>query len=363
VSGAIDRESKADASTPIGWVLGRLDADGELAAAEEGPVEIEREGARLLVRVDRFRPDAVPEPDAAPPVAEQLSLFAEGSAAAPLPPAPVLPALEPVAAPPLYRVRRLSFSALALFERCSYRYYAERVAGMQADEIEVRGEEEGGLAATAVGDAAHRLLELVDLAAPEAPDPDVVREWYPSVTDEELERIAGFVESYCSSELARAVAALDGVTKERHFTFEHDGVLLHGYLDAFWLGDGRALVVDYKTNSLAEGTPEEILEGSYRLQRLVYALAGFRAGADEVEVAYHFLERPDAVVTTRFAREAVPALEAELSEAIARIQAGEFRPSPDEFTCAGCPALDLVCAGPKLHWGGAVAEEDLVAAR
>ena len=34
------------------------------------------------------------------------------------------------------------------------------------------------------------------------------------------------------------------------------------------------------------------------LQRLVYALACFRAGADEVEVVYHFLERPDAVVST-----------------------------------------------------------------
>src|SRR5213079_1427515 len=33
VAGAIDREKKADASTPIGWVLGRLAADEELAVA------------------------------------------------------------------------------------------------------------------------------------------------------------------------------------------------------------------------------------------------------------------------------------------------------------------------------------------
>jgi hypothetical protein len=44
----------------------------------------------------------------------------------------------------------------------------------------------------------------------------------------------------------------------------------------------------------------------------------------------------------------VLALEAELSEAIARIQANEFKPTPDEFVCKDCPALDLVCAGPKL---------------
>ena len=61
---------------------------------------------------------------------------------------------------------------------------------------------------------------------------------------------------------------------------------------------------------------------------------------------------PDAVVTTVYSREQVPELEAELSAAIGRINAGDFRPSPDEFTCAGCPALDVVCAGPRLRDGG-----------
>ena len=31
------------------------------------------------------------------------------------------------------------------------------------------------------------------------------------------------------------------------------------------------------------------------------------------------------------------------------IRAGDFRPTPSEFACAGCPALDLVCAGPRLR--------------
>jgi hypothetical protein len=87
----------------------------------------------------------------------------------------------------------------------------------------------------------------------------------------------------------------------------------------------------------------------YGLQKLVYALACFRAGAEEVEVVYHFLERPDAVVTDSYKLEDVAPLEAELSAAIARIQANDFRPTPDEFVCSDCPALDLVCAGPRLH--------------
>jgi PD-(D/E)XK nuclease superfamily len=332
-------------------VLSRLEAQ-ELDAAGDGPLEIVRDGARLLVRVDRYAPAAEPStaPVSVPAAAEegQLELFA-GEGLAPLPPlAPRLPELAPVPSPPLHRVRRLSYSALALFDRCSYRYYAERIAGMRAEDAHGSVPGQTGLAATEIGDAVHRLLETVDMAAPAVPDLEPVRGWYPAVTDEELERIRNFVASYCGSELARRIAALAGATVERPFAFEHDGVLLHGRLDVYWSDGGRALVLDYKTNSLAEGTPEEIVENDYRLQRLVYALACLRTGAEEVEVVYHFLERPDAVVSTRFTVADTETLEAELSAAIARINEGDFRPTPSDFTCSGCPALDRVCAGPRL---------------
>jgi hypothetical protein len=291
--------------------------------------------------------------------AGQLALFGE-LPTSPIPRGYRLPDLEPPPAPPLHRVRRLSYSALALFERCSYRYYAERVAGLRERRpVAAPGAAPGaaGLAATEIGDAVHRLLEIVDLRDPRPPALDDVRVWYPAVTDEELERIAAFVGAYCESGLARRLAALETARPERPFAFEHDGVLLHGRLDVLHRDGPRALVLDYKTNLLGERTPEEIVEADYRLQRLVYALACFRAGAEEVEVVYAFLERPDAVVSTTFVRADAPALEAELSEAIRRIDAGEFVPSPDEFTCAGCPALDLVCAGPRLRGGGAAAEQ------
>ena len=126
-------------------------------------------------------------------------------------------------------------------------------------------------------------------------------------------------------------------------------MLFHGVLDVLHLDAGRALVADFKSNRLGELDPREAVEAEYRLQRLVYAIACFRAGADEVEVVYQFLERPDELVAAVFRRDELPELEAELSAAIARIQAGEFPPRPSEFACAGCPALDVVCAGPALR--------------
>jgi ATP-dependent helicase/nuclease subunit A len=346
-------------------VLDRLDA-GELADAV-----IEREGARLMLRVDRYseEPSVVEEPDS---IEEQLELFAVAENGGGVLEAPTLAPLAEVPRPPVHRVRRLSYSALSLFEQCSYRYFAERVVGLRPREAagSVPGFE--GLAATEIGDAVHSLLERVDLGAPEVPADlaELVRARYPAATDEEVERIRAFVAAYCDSELAKRITGLEGAAAERPFAFEHDGVLLHGRLDVLQLDGHRALVVDYKTNWLEEeaslamptdeaeaalparpypGTPAEVVERDYRLQRLVYALACFRCGVEEVEVVYQFLERPDELVTSCYKVSEAPALERELSAAIAAINAGEFRPTPSEFACAECPALDLVCAGPRLR--------------
>jgi hypothetical protein len=208
------------------------------------------------------------------------------------------------------------------------------------------------LLATEVGDAVHRLLEQVDLGAPAVPDLEQVRTWYPAATDEEVERVHGLADAYCRSELASRLASLEGARAERPFAFEHDGVLFHGFLDVLHVAEGRALVVDYKTNLLGELSPADVVDDEYRVQRLVYALACFRAGVDDVEIVYLFLERPEEPVSATFTRADVTRLEEELSAAIARIRSGVFEPNPSEFNCAGCPALDVVCAGPRLPGRG-----------
>jgi ATP-dependent exoDNAse (exonuclease V) beta subunit len=339
VAGSVDG-SRRDARTPIGWVLAQLELD-ELADGE-----VVRGEAKLAVRVDRATPPAR-EQGPEPAGEEQLALF-ESEGSAPPPALPALPPLEPIAIPG-ERVRRLSYTALALFEQCPYRFYAERLAGLRP--LAGRGGDRGepGLAATEVGDAVHRLLEQVDLAAPAPPPVERVRAWYPAATDAELERVRRLVAAYCGSALARRLAALPGAGSERPFAFEHDGVLFHGVLDVLHLDGARALVVDFKSNVLDGLAPAEVVDQEYRLQRLVYALACLRAGAGEVEVVYQFLERPDETVTAVFRRDDLPALEAELSAAVARIQAGDFPPRPSELACAGCPALDAVCAGPALR--------------
>jgi ATP-dependent exoDNAse (exonuclease V) beta subunit len=357
VSGAIDPERTADRETPIGWVLDRLDAHEAVVSADAEPLELERGAGRFLLRVDR-EPSA-PEPASESEVSEerngkiQLTLFDELSAGTALP-AVELPPFPPVPGARIHDVRRLSYSALALFERCPYRYFAERVLELSSTSSPagVADVADDGLGATELGDAVHRLLETIPLGEPTAPPREdleaAVRSWYPSVDATEVDRIAELVGAYCSSRLATRLALLSGARPERPFAFEHDGVLLHGRLDVLSREGAAALVVDYKSNALEGRDPAEIVEGEYRLQRLVYALACLRDGLERVEVVYQFLERPDDVVSATFSLADVPLLETTLSEAIDRIRTSEFRPTPSAFVCADCPALDLVCAGPRL---------------
>jgi ATP-dependent helicase/nuclease subunit A len=359
VSGAIDSARTSDRSTPIGWVLDRLEAHESVVEAGDTPVELERGDARFVLTVHRHAPEVAVSAEQEPGEQVggderelQLALFDElpaGRARRGI----ELPPLGEIPTPPQHDVRRLSYSAIALFERCSYRYYAERVLGLPWREpVALGAGMDGGLAATELGDAVHRLLELVPLDDPSAPARDEldrrVRSWYPDVSPEELERVAALVDAYCDSALAKRVAELRGAQPERAFAFEHDGVVIRGRLDVLWREGDRALVVDYKSNALEGRVPAEIIESEYTLQRLVYALVCLRAGATDVEVAYQFLEQPHDVVSKTFTPVDVPELESELSAAIARIRAGDFRPTPSEFACSDCPALDLVCAGPRL---------------
>jgi ATP-dependent exoDNAse (exonuclease V) beta subunit len=352
VSGAVGPADEAGEETPIAWVLGRLGlADETRGRASDEPYEVERGGARVLLRIDRGQqaPARVAGTEAeAVPEAGQLALFEGSGERLPLP-APRLRELAEIPDPPLHHVSRLSFSAISLFERCSYRYYAERVAGMRPTPW-ASGDGDPGLHATEIGDAVHRLLERVDLASPALP-PDareLVHGWYPAVAEEELERVEALVRAYCDSELARRLAALANVEVERPFAFLLEGVLLNGRLDVLWRDGERALVLDYKTNALGGREPAEIVEHEYRGQRAVYALACLRAGAREVEVVYQFLEAPGLPVSATFATDDEAVLADELGEVIGRIRDGDFRPTPSDFACAGCPALDRVCAGPRL---------------
>jgi ATP-dependent helicase/nuclease subunit A len=336
VSGAFEPDEETAIAHLCGVLGIDLDSDAEVDAGE----------ASLRVRVERpgdpgeSPPNGaviVPDPPTEThPVGEQLALFGEGGRTV-----EALPALTAIPAAPPVPLRRLSYSALSLYRRCGYRYFAQRVLGLP--EPERAAVEGGGLDGLELGDAVHLELERAD---------GRWRDRYPHVTPEDEERIAGFVAAWGGSPLRGRVEELTDARHEVAFAFEVDGVLLRGRFDLYGhLADGTVLIVDFKTNRLGERTAQQVMDGAYAEQVKTYALAALRSGAPAAEIAYAFLEDAEAVAVQRFSANDVPELEAELRGAIESIRAGRFpaRPGPH---CQECPALNLLCAGPGLEWEG-----------
>ncbi|MDX6540173.1 MAG: ATP-dependent helicase/nuclease subunit, partial [Gaiellales bacterium] len=309
-------------------VLGQL---GLVAAQlEPGVSDVGVAGAQVRVHVYPglpFAPPAPPAQEAEPAPEGQLSLFDE------LPPAvgrPSVPApLEPLPAPELHVPRALSYSALALHERCGFAYYAERILGLSAA---VSAAEP--LRGAVLGDALHRAVAAgVDAACAELD----------SAGRAAVERL---VAAWDGSALAAGMRAAGSLEHELPFAFCEDDVVLRGSLDVCVREPGGGLLIaDLKTTALREREPEDVVESEYALQRAIYALAALRSGAPTAEVAFCFLERPEAPVARRYGAADATALAGEVRAAVGRLRTSRFAATSGDH-CATCPALDRLCPAP-----------------
>jgi ATP-dependent helicase/nuclease subunit A len=259
-------------------------------------------------------------------------------------------------APP---VAALSYSSLAEYKRCGYRFYAERVLRLPA----VPGHGAGGegvagapaLSGTERGTLVHALLERLDFRRPAVATEAMVAAAAarcgltvaPGGAD--AAQIIELVDRFATGELCRRLGRATGVRREERFRFLLGGVLVGGVFDVIAREPGgRTLIVDYKTDRLDGADPEAIADTAYGTQRLLYALAALKAGAEEVEVVHTFLELPQRPAVARFTRAQAPALEASLAGLAGGVLRREFPVSdaPHRGLCDGCPAEGGLCSWP-----------------
>ncbi len=345
VSGAARLESWPCAEgvvSPIAWIGPALVPDiADRIAERRGVTEA---GVRFTF-VSPEDLDQPPQPSSLSPVTT------------PLPePVAALDAPEPLpAAAPAPPVTRLSYSALGEYQRCGYRFYAERVLGLPAiPEEPGTGAALTGLSATERGIVLHALLERLDFRRPTAPPASAFTVAGLKPTEPEMkelgELVAGFVQSPLAARLARATE----VRREERFAYrllEPDGPLIVGALDVLAREPGgRMLVVDYKSDRLQGQEPAEVVAEQYATQRLVYALAVLLAGgtATAVEIAHVFLDVPHLPVSAVFEAADVAALGAELGAVAGGVLDRRFVVSetPQRALCHGCPAEGGLCSWP-----------------
>lgn len=269
------------------------------------------------------------------------------------------PAFDPVAAPGPLPVSRLSYSALASYGHCGYRFHLERVAGLHAGDPPPGADDVAGLGALTRGTVVHELLEHMDIASGAVPPDDAIAEVVKAhggkpdaATVADVRRL---VEGFARSPMRERLASATSVRTEVPFAFnlrpdpEGRSLLITGYLDVLAQEPGSTLVVDYKTDALDGAEPSELVDRRYAGQRAIYALAALRSGAERVEVAYSFLERPDEVETSLFTAADAPALERRLAGLAEGLLAGRFEPAdePGADLCATCPGRVALCSWPE----------------
>jgi len=259
------------------------------------------------------------------------------------------PLLDPRAAP--VPVGHLSYSALALYERCGYRFYVERVLGAGNGELE--GRAAGRSQALATGNVVHAALEWCarhDWREPprELLDALLTREGI--VGGEAAERAERLVGGWLASPLLAELGAT-AARPEVPFVLTIGDAVVRGQIDLLAeSGDAMPTVVDYKTDALDGREPAELAD-RYRAQREVYALAA--ANGEAVRVAHVFLEAPDRPVVETLAGDRLERARGRLGEVIASMRAGSFEVAadPDPPLCFGCPAARRLCPRPQWRPG------------
>jgi RecB family exonuclease len=270
------------------------------------------------------------------------------------------PELAAVPAPEPLRVSRLSYSSLSDYARCGYRFYLERALRLPGpDRVEIESEGEG-LPGLLRGTVVHELLERLDFRRPAVPGAAAIGEAIErhgaAVADADLEDIAGLIEGFLRSPLRERIARAGRARSELPFSFTLEpagggrSLLVNGVVDVLAEEERGVLVVDYKSDRLDGAEPDELFEEQYEVQRIVYGLAALRSGADRVEVAHVFLERPDEPLSALFERSDAERLERELRALAAGVAGGSFVPTaePHAALCADCPGQPALCSwGPE----------------
>jgi ATP-dependent helicase/nuclease subunit A len=260
----------------------------------------------------------------------------------------------------------MSYTSLAELERCGYRYYLERVLRLPENGAAARRGEDGGVEARIRGTIVHILLESIDFARPHPPSGEdvarIARSIGVRIGAEEREEIVSLLAGALAAEPARRLASAGRARREHPFAFALDPAepLVTGVLDLIVeQPDGSGLIVDYKSDRLEHDrlehdrlvSPEElepIVQRDYSIQRLIYALAAIEDGAEEVEVAHWFLERPHRWVSARFASSERHHLRELLLSRVegARAKGFDVTESPHRGLCLTCPGRGSLCS-----WG------------
>lgn len=244
--------------------------------------------------------------------------------------------LRPASHPP----DTISYSGLATYRTCPYRFYIERIVGMPARPRHASG---GGLDPREFGNAVHEAFRgILDTVGGAEWSLDRIARAHGLQGDgrERLERAAV---AFGASALISEVRSSDRFVAECPINSALGACVLVGSIDLIaWTGD-EALVVDYKTGD-SELSADDARE-RYGLQARCYGLAALRAGASRVRVVFFEPERAGRVIEYAYMSDDAGAIEAALRVTLDAMARGEYatRDAYESWACDECAAFGSLC--------------------
>lgn len=269
--------------------------------------------------------------------------------------------LSPEGRPPLGRPETpsypdvpLSFTALSEFTECPTRFYAgrilklkepdEQVTPLDPDDLSPNLRREG----TKFGSAIHELFENC-----------AGNRWIPPTTRQismaleswgldpgdgaQTLRAETMISGFLDSELGHRVSGIR-CDIEVPVLVRLGDVTVRGFADLLDRNSSPPLILDYKTNRLETKTPSEKM-ADYELQRDLYGLAVAHAeGAESVETAFVFLEKPAEPVVKLLGYEDLDQARTRIRELLSEIAGREFfgGPGAGHQPCGECWACETL---------------------
>jgi len=286
--------------------------DSEIAVPAPAPrtgLDVEFPASTIQVRVNLASAERAAE-------LARVHAAPETGAATETGPAPLIPTT-----PPPVPAMPLSYTAIG-----------ERLGASAASPSEMPAGEVDREIAAARGIAAHALLErshangwsmpavgaieriVADAAAQKGVEPAAL------ATEDALAALRAWTGSPLFEE--RIAPGLARTRVEVPLLMQLAGRVIRGSIDLLVEQEGRPpLIVDYKTDRLGEDGPAT-RAAEYETQRDLYALAVAEAtGADAVEVAYVFLERPEVPAVSKLGSDELAAARSRLESKIRHTEA------------------------------------------
>lgn len=235
--------------------------------------------------------------------------------------------------------REISYTALALYERCAYRFFAERM--LRVGSLALPNSEDP----LAFGSALHAALELI--ARGRDVDADRLRDIAASrqLADDAVERLSRTLASVRASEAGELLVA--GIP-EVPFAISVGGGVIRGTMDLVVRAGDTATVLDYKTGLTWDDSGER-----YEAQAEVYALALLEAGVASVRVRFVHVEAGCEEVAFHFGPGDRARVLARITAAFSEMGSGRFPPlgAYDPSLCADCPVSGSLCRVVHPHKG------------